>query len=129
MGNMAFLHGNGGGAVKVETSSGTVKTSSNGTATIDNCGWRPDAVFFTRNETYSYGETTYTYATAAVFSPISKNVTNCCIWTNSSSYELYDMYVTRTDTGFSMVVYGVDEALDGTKTGVSFNYTAIKYTE
>lgn len=124
----AFLHGNGDGknkqiGVTVQRKSGTVTVG--GVNTSVNCGFEPDAVFFTGRNTYT---------NASVHAGVAFKETNASSMTtyftgSSSNYVLSSLTVTRTSTGFQVKGERVDTSLNTTnESNRSINYIAVKYT-
>lgn len=111
--------------VEVRTASGTFKTSNKGVATVT-CGFQPDVVSITLNETYD-GEAD---AVAIPFLEYSGKKITVAMWTTSSSGYLYDFSVSSTTTGFSVTSVTIWDGdwNESTVKNKSFSYTAYKFT-
>lgn len=115
--------------VTVQETTGTFTTNTSGTATVT-CGFQPDLVVVTKNETNIESGTTYTYVAAFPFKDFTSKKITVPMWTTSSSGYIYDFYPTQTTTGFSVTVKMWDESWESsTVKNTSFNYTAYKFTE
>lgn len=111
--------------VAVQRKSGTFRTSSSGTATV-NCGFKPDAVFVT-GTVASYGTT---YHGGVAFA--DGNVTSAMTYTpgSSTSYIFSYLTITRSSSGFSVTAKRMSTSFaESNDTNRTFNYIAIKYTE
>ena len=110
----------------VQITTGDFTTNNNGSATV-NCGFAPDVVFITKNET-SEGSR-YDCAIPFALSPTS--TFDIALWTKNSKYYMYDLRnIKRTSTGFSLSVKGYDDSWSSDTAGnTKFYYTAVKYTE
>ena len=119
--NMVF----GGGGAEVQQKSGTFRTSSSGTATV-NCGFKPDAVFITGTVSGYTGK----YHGCAAFS--ADSVTSAVSYFQSSSTSYIFSYVTftQTSTGFTAAAKRLNTSFaESNDTNRTFNYIAIKYTK
>ena len=115
---------------KVQFASGrTGYTNSSGQATV-NLGFKPDIVMVTLNETYAdsdYTNTTYKMDTAFDFYHSNTDFIVAANWNSNS--EIYDVYMDRTSTGFTMIAWlftadGGNKAYNNKR----FYYYAIKFT-
>lgn len=112
--------------VTVQEATGTFTTNTGGTATVT-CGFQPDLVVVTKNETSTENDT---YVAAFPFKDFTSKKIDVPMWTTSSSGYVYDLYPTQTTTGFSVTVEMWDESWElSTVKNTSFNYTAYKFTE
>ena len=112
--------------VTVQRASGTFTTNSSGSATVD-CGFQPDFVVLTKNETDSYG---CFYAAAIPFSDYSDKIMEIAMWSTNNTYSLYSISPTRSAAGFTVAVRKYDDNWSGSNlTNSTFNYIAYKITE
>ena len=120
--NMVF----GGGGAEVQQKSGTFRTSSSGTATV-NCGFKPDAVFVTGTVSGGYNTT---YHGGAAFTAGSQTNVTSYIPSSSTSYIFSYLYITQTSTGFSVTAKRMSTSFaESNDTNRTISYIAIKYTE
>lgn len=110
--------------VEVKKNTGTYKTSSSGTATVT-CGFQPDIVTITLNETSSSSKV---YAVSIPFLEYSGKTISVAMW--GEDYEVYEIDVTRSTTGFSVTkTTGWDTKWQSeTVKSETFTYTAYKIT-
>lgn len=119
----------GGGGVEVKRATGTVRTGSNGVATIS-CGFKPDVVVL-RIGTYS--EEGYNYDCNLVYAFNEKTtgssyyLTNMT-WVNSTT--IITSTATVNSTGCSLNMYQYDTSWNGSAVAnKNYSWVAIKYTE
>lgn len=113
--------------VTVQRASGSVSlTSSDKTV---NCGFLPDALFFTLNETYTDSGTTYQYGTGIFFSEMASSRGFDCVMYGSDFRYTYEFWGKRTTSGFT-AAYQRETISNGSisSSSKSFSYVAIKYT-
>lgn len=95
------------------------------------CGFKPDVVIFDKGEYYSSGSYGRVYYTAAIAFNSSNLLYGPTLLTNAYNYKFYTFYTpTQHDTGMYCDLYGTNSSWGESKisSGVTFNYTAIKYT-
>lgn len=104
----------------------TSYTNSSGYVTV-NLGFKPDIVMVTLNETHSYdGSTTYRMDTAFDFYHSNTDYVVAANWNGDGN--VYDVYMNRTSTGFSMYAWLFTADSDEAYTSKRFYYYAIKFT-
>jgi hypothetical protein len=126
MGNMAFLHGNGGGdaSVFIKEYAGSFTTNNSGSATVD-CGFKPDVVLISKNATYS----NFLLAVGAEFAKSKKTKISSMLWENGSIDACpIELEITQNSTGFSVTAFKYDESWDDSAYRSTFSYIAVKYT-
>ena len=123
IGNLANAIGTVNAGVHVQKKSGWFTTNNKGNATV-NCGFLPDMVFFTVNES----KQGYLYNCAAAFAECNSNSIDLSMWTTHAYFALFDIMVTRTASGFSITACTRTEALEKNYSELTFNYIAVKYT-
>lgn len=112
--------------VTVNRASGTFTTNSSGSATV-NCGFQPDFVVLTKNETDEYG---YFYTTSIPFSDYSDKKMGIAMWSTNNTYPVYGIVPTRSATGFTVAARKYDDNFsESNLTNSSFSYIAYKITE
>lgn len=119
--------GSGGAAVQVKT--GTTSFQS-GYLIVD-CGFKPDVVVFDKGEYYSSSSYGSVYYTAAIDLTDTRVLYGPTLLTNSSQYKFYTFYTPEaTDSGMVCALYGTSSSWGetGISSGVTFNYTAYKFT-
>lgn len=111
----------GGATVQVET--GTVTGVSGSNKTVD-CGFKPDAVFFTGENSYS-GDIIH----AGVL--FSESTSAKTFFTGSSNSYIYSYFtVTQASNGFTVSGKRINTSLStSNESNRSLNYIAIKFTE
>lgn len=113
--------------VSVQVKTGTITTSTSGTATV-NCGFKPDLLVFHVGTFNSSG--TYETCIALPFATqtnTSAKLDNVC-W-DSTSDDMFECYVTNvssTSVGVGFTRWTQSSSADLSRK--SFNWTAIKYT-
>lgn len=106
---------------EIKRNTGTVKNGN----TIS-CGWKPDLVYITKNQTYDG----YLMCACFPFEVSGNTKLNSAAWPSSDADYPADCYVAQTSNGFSFKATIYDESQDKniSYTG-SFQYVAVKYTE
>ena len=116
----------GSGGVEVKNRSGefTSRNSSTSGVTVT-CGFQPDVVKLTLNETYN----SMNVEVAVDFNANGGQKTALAMWSSGGSYSLYSFIVERTTTGFSVIAYAYDSSWSMKTFSKKFYYNAVKYTE
>lgn len=116
--NMA---GGGKKGTEIQRATGTVKNGD----TI-RCGWKPDLVYITKNQTYDG----YLMCACFPFEVSGNTKINSSVWPSPDAHYPADCYITQTSNGFSFKAKIYDESQGESifYTG-SFKYVAVKYTE
>ena len=103
---------------------GTV-TGVSGTAKTVDCGFKPDAIFFTGTSSYNNQK----HHAGVAFTAGNVTSTKTLFPGSSSSYVLSSFTVTQTSSGFSVSGIRLDTSLKETnESNRSLSYIAIKYT-
>ena len=106
----------------VQRKSGTITTGSFRNDTVT-CGFKPDLVVLHRSE----GSTNNAFSCAAAFAEDTrKSKFALALWSNEIS--MYQLIVSRSDTGFSIYMEGYNDNWDDATTETTFSYIAVKYT-
>lgn len=112
--------------VTVQRASGTFTTDSRGSATV-NCGFQPDFVILTKNETDDEG---FFYVAAIPFLDYSDKAMGIPMWSSNTTYYLYDISPTRSATGFTVKAARYNgNWTESNLANSSFSYIAYKITE
>lgn len=115
--------------VNVQVKTGSITTSSSGTATV-NCGFRPDLLVFhianfnADGESY---ESVIALPIAASKSSSGKNLDNCAVENSSFASFIECWPESITNTGVSVGFYRYSSS-PGYVSRKTYNWTAIKYT-
>lgn len=123
--------GSGGSADSTVKKKSGKTTFQSGYLTVE-CGFKPDLVVFDNGEYYyssSYGKSMY--YTAAVDLTDTRDLYGPVLLTNASDYKFYTFYIPEIyDTGMRCSLYGTNYDWSETSitSGLSFNYTAYKFT-
>lgn len=122
-GNLASAINSIPAGVTVQRASGTVTGVSGSNKTVD-CGFKPDAVFFTGTNSYS-GDIVH----AGVLFGESTSATT--FFTGSSNSYIYSYFtVTQASNGFTVSGKRINTSLStSNESNRSLNYIAIKFTE
>lgn len=111
--------------VAVQRASGTFTTDSSGNATV-NCGFQPDFVVLTKNES---GSNEF-YVAAIPFLDYGDKTMSIPIVSSNDTYYMYLFSPTRSNTGFTVNVKKINKSWSGSNlTESSFTYIAYKITE
>lgn len=126
-GNLASAINSIPAGVTVQRASGSVSLTSS--AKTVNCGFQPDAIFFTLNNTYTDSGTTYQYGTGIFFSEMASGRGYDCVMYDSDFKYSYEFWGKQTTSGFT-AAYQRETLSNGSLSSESksFNYVAIKYT-
>jgi hypothetical protein len=118
----------GGGGVEVQRKSGSVSLTGNNTTV--NCGFKPDVLFLTLNESYEYDQETFQYCTGVVFGELATTDGRFDMAMFGVDYTyVYETWGKRTNTGFTAGYQCVKLSDSSTSSpSKSFSYVAIKYT-
>lgn len=117
------------GGAEVKTATGSITTSSSGTATV-NCGFKPDLVIFhianftTDGESY---ESVIALPFEASKSSNGNNMFNCAAENSTFSSFIACWPESITNTGVSVGFYRYSSS-PGYVSNKTYNWTAIKYT-
>lgn len=120
----------GGGGADVQIKTGSITTSTSGTATV-NCGFRPDLLVFhianfsADGESY---ESVIALPIAASKSSSGKNLDNCAVENSSFASFIECWPESITNTGVSVCFYRYSSS-PGYVSRKTYSWTAIKYTE
>lgn len=110
--------------VSVQRKSGTFTTNkTSGEATV-NCGFKPDVVYITLNETYQ----SKPIVGAVDFGSLGKDNAYIALWSSNQTYILWTITVNRTSNGFSIDSYVYTNDWNSSVQQKTFNYSAVKYT-
>jgi hypothetical protein len=110
--------------VSVQIKSGTFTTNrTSGEATV-NCGFKPDVVYITLNETYQ----SKPLVGAVDFGSLGKDDAYISLWSSNQTYILWTIKVNRTSNGFSIDSYVYKSDWSSSVQQKTFNYSAVKYT-
>jgi hypothetical protein len=113
--------------VTVQRKTGTFK-SGYGRVTV-NCGFKPDLVTVYIGQAYDEDEGNYEGNMTVCFAEKKLNLSTLANMVFSSSGFVECMWVSQTDTGFTITSGGYDEDYKwNDRNGVSYSYTAVKYT-
>lgn len=110
--------------VEVKVATGTV-TGVSGSAKTVNCGFQPDAVFFTGTNLFDNKKT----HAGVAFKEDNVTSTQTVFVSGNSNYIFSTITVNRTSTGFSVSGIRVNTSLQqSNESNRSLSYIAIKYT-
>lgn len=110
--------------VTVQKKTGTFTTNrTSGEATV-NCGFKPDVVYITLNETYQ----SKPLVGAVDFGSLGKDNAYIALWSSNQTYILWTITVNRTSSGFSIDSYVYTNDWNSSVQQKTFNYSAVKYT-
>lgn len=116
----------GSGGVEVKTKSGNFTSNNSSTNAVTvSCGFQPDVVRLTLNETYNNMNVEVTVD----FNENGGKKTALAMWSSGSTYSIYSFIVERKTTGFSVIAYAYDSSWSMKTFSKRFYYNAVKYTE
>lgn len=128
IGNLSSAIGTVSTGVAVQKKSGSARTSSKGSFTVD-CGFKPDFVFLHHNEKDADDGCLYSAAvsfTEETRTGASGKSPYLAMWSNSC---IYSIYVSQTDSGFYLEAWKYDDDWNSSDaSNTTFNYVAVKYT-
>lgn len=128
IGNLASSIGTVSTGVTIQKSSGTFRTSSEGSAHVV-CGFKPDLVYIHRNE--KDANLGYLFSVAMAFGEEKRtgsvgSASSLALWTNSA---VYDVYIDQDSVSFFVVIHQwIDDSDQRPVAHSTFSYTAVKYT-
>lgn len=111
--------------VTVQRKSGTFTTNSSGEATV-NCGFKPDAVFFTGTNPMSNNSA---FHAGVAFTEVGVNSMETIFVPPSTSYLFASFVTTQATSGFTVKGFRVSTSLQtSTDSNHTVNYIAVKYS-
>lgn len=111
--------------VTVQRKSGTFTTNSSGAATV-NCGFKPDAVFFTGTNPMSNNSA---FHAGVAFTEVGVNSMETIFVPPSTSYLFASFVTTQATSGFTVKGFRVSTSLQtSTDSNHTVNYIAVKYS-
>lgn len=111
--------------VTVQRKSGTFTTNSSGAATV-NCGFKPDAVFFTGTNPMSNNSA---FHAGVAFTEVGVNSIETIFVPPSTGYLFASFVTTQATSGFTVKGFRVSTSLQtSTDSNHTVNYIAVKYS-
>lgn len=111
--------------VTVQRKSGTFTTNSSGSATV-NCGFKPDAVFFTGTNPMSNNDA---FHAGVAFAEVGVTSMETIFVPPSTSYLLSSLVTTQSKSGFTVKAIRISTSVQTSDdSNHTVNYIAVKYS-